>query len=248
MTDLNRIASARAAPSVGAAANAVDQASSRGDVNEPLTSNSENHEVGVSRPVMREAFGALAALQIIDVGVGRKPRVGAIDGTVFATSLTHAVNTAQISIVEIWDVRRTVEIRTAELAAESRTEPEAEKILSLSDAIAANCDDAEFHQTVARASHNTLFAQILISFDPMMRVAIREAWKTCTTKALKQAMVRRHRTVAKAIAKRDPAAAAAAMDEHFDSAICELWYRLSAKKFASESITDPGKLPISAFR
>jgi len=37
-------------------------------------------ELGVSRAVMREAFGALAALKLIDVGNGRKPRVGAIDG------------------------------------------------------------------------------------------------------------------------------------------------------------------------
>src|SRR3546814_3210097 len=38
-------------------------------------------ELGVSRPVMREAFGALTALRLVDVGNGRKPRVAAIDGS-----------------------------------------------------------------------------------------------------------------------------------------------------------------------
>ena len=44
-------------------------------------------EVGVSRPVMREAFHALAALKMIDVGNGRRARVGAIDGSVMAAML-----------------------------------------------------------------------------------------------------------------------------------------------------------------
>ena len=70
-------------------------------------------ELGVSRAVMREAFGALAALRLIDVGNGRKPRVGAMDGAVMAASLDHAMSTAQVSVPEIWDVRRTIELRTA---------------------------------------------------------------------------------------------------------------------------------------
>ena len=75
--------------------------------------------------MMREAFGALAALRLIDVANGRKPRVGAMDGAVMAASLDHAVSTAQISVPEIWDVRRTIELRTAELAATERTDAEA---------------------------------------------------------------------------------------------------------------------------
>jgi GntR family transcriptional repressor for pyruvate dehydrogenase complex len=62
-------------------------------------------ELGVSRAVMREAFGALAALRLLDVGNGRRARVGAIDGSVMGTSLDHAVSTAQVSVAEVWDVR-----------------------------------------------------------------------------------------------------------------------------------------------
>src|ERR1700743_1621006 len=78
-------------------------------------------ELGVSRAVMREAFGALAALNLIEVANGRKPRVAAIDGSVIAASLDHAVNTAQVSVAQVWDVRRTLEVRTAVLADEHRT-------------------------------------------------------------------------------------------------------------------------------
>jgi GntR family transcriptional repressor for pyruvate dehydrogenase complex len=60
-------------------------------------------EMGVSRAVMREAFGALAALNLIEVANGRKPRVAAIDGSVIAASLDHAVSTAQVSVAQVWD-------------------------------------------------------------------------------------------------------------------------------------------------
>ncbi|MFT3727096.1 MAG: FCD domain-containing protein [Terricaulis sp.] len=186
--------------------------------------------LGVSRAVMREAFGALAALKLIDVGNGRKPRVGAIDGSVIATSLDHAVTTAQISVPEIWDVRRTIEVRTAALAAELRTEQQAEELRALAGAMAADYEDLTkttrhdiaFHELIARASHNALFLQIVGSFGPLMQVAVPTAWRTRTTKKQREIIIERHVAVANAIVARDVEAAAAAMHAHFDDSVGEL--------------------------
>lgn len=186
--------------------------------------------LGVSRPVMREAFGALAALRLIDVGNGRKPRVSAIDGSVIASSLNHAVSTAQITVPQVWDVRRTIELRTVALAAESRTDAEAREIVALAEAMAADPDDLAgmtrhdiaFHEAIAKASHNVLFVQIVASFGPLMEVAVPTAWSTRTTEAERRDIIERHRAVARAILGRDPAAAVAAMDSHFDTAIGDL--------------------------
>jgi DNA-binding FadR family transcriptional regulator len=194
-------------------------------------------ELGVSRPVMREAFQALAALRLIDVGNGRKPRVGAVDGSVIAASLDHAVNTSQITVPEIWDVRRTIELRTAALAAASRTEAEAAEIAHLAEAMAVDLGDMAamsrhdiaFHEAIARASHNLLFIQIVGSFGPLMSVAVPAAWQTRTTEAQRHEIIERHQAVAAAIAGRDPAAATAAMDAHFDASVGDrlgsLWPR-----------------------
>ena len=183
--------------------------------------------LGVSRAVMREAFGALAALRLIDVGNGRKPRVSAIDGSIIATSLDHAVSTAQVTVAEIWDVRRTVEVRTAALAAVSRTDEEADEIVALANALALARDDMPettridiaFHDAIAKAGHNALFVQIVSSFTPLMEIAIPAAWKTRRAGQDPEMMLERHRLVADAIRRRDPVAAAAAMDDHFDAAI-----------------------------
>jgi len=184
-------------------------------------------ELGVSRAVMREAFGALAALNLIEVANGRKPRVAAIDGSVIAASLDHAVSTAQVSVAQVWDVRRTMEVRTAALAAQHRTDAEAAELLALVDAMARESEDLgettghdiAFHLLIAQASRNQLFHQIVASFAPLMEVAVPAAWHTRQTEAERVSTLDRHRDVAQAIADRDPEAARAAMEEHFASSI-----------------------------
>jgi DNA-binding FadR family transcriptional regulator len=187
-------------------------------------------ELGVSRAVMREAFGALAALRLIDVGNGRKPRVGAMDGAVMAASLDHAVSTAQVSVPDIWDVRRTIELRTAELAALERTDAEAAEIEALAEKMADSVDDLEtmcrhdiaFHEAIARATHNELFVQIVASFGPLMEVAVPTAWRTRTTGFQRETTIARHRAVARAIRRQDPIVATMAMGDHFDASIGDI--------------------------
>jgi GntR family transcriptional repressor for pyruvate dehydrogenase complex len=187
-------------------------------------------ELGVSRAVMREAFGALAALNVIEVANGRRPRVAALDGSVMATSLDHALSTAQVSVPQIWDVRRTLELRTAFLAAQNRTRAEAARLVEIAEAMARDADhlsimvahDIGFHQVVARASHNELFNQIVASFGPMMEIAVPTAWRTRVAIDQRRVMLDRHQDVARAIAAADPEAAQAAMEAHFDTAIGDL--------------------------
>lgn len=187
-------------------------------------------QLGVSRAVMREAFGALAALNVIDVANGRRARVAALNGSVMSTSLDHAMSTAQITVSEVWDVRRTIEVRTAALAARCRTDDEAERIVQLADAIAADGDDLAartrhdiaFHEAIARASHNALFVQIVTSFGSLMEVAVPAAWRTRTAKRRLKSIIGRHQAVARAIRAGDPEAAAEAMNAHFDESVGDL--------------------------
>lgn len=186
-------------------------------------------ELGVSRPVMREAFGALAALRLVDVGNGRRPRVGAIDGSVMAASMGHAVNTAQVSLAHVWEVRRTLELRTAELAAQNRSEEQARAILSAAHGLSVEHDeeartnaDTLFHQTIAAASGNPLFYQIVRSFEQLMAAAIPKAWSGRTTAEEREETLALHREVAEAIAARSPERARAAMESHFASSIGEM--------------------------
>ena len=187
-------------------------------------------DLGVSRAVMREAFGALAALHLIDVGNGRRARVGAIDGSVIAASLDHAVTTSQITVAEVWDVRRTVELRIAALAAEKRSDAQAQQIEALAEAMAeASGDmsritqyDIAFHEIIAASAGNALFSQMVRSFAPLMEIAVPKAWSTRQSETQKDTVINVHRKLARAIVDRDPIAAEAAMAAHFDTSIGDL--------------------------
>ena len=186
-------------------------------------------QLGVSRAVMREAFGALARLRLLDVGNGRRARVGAIDGSVMAASMGHAVNTAQVSLADVWEVRRTLELRTAEQAALNRSDEQARAILAAAHGLSVGHDqaartaaDTAFHQTIAEASGNQLFLQIVRSFEELMALAIPRAWAGRSTQEEREETLALHREVAEAIAARDPVRARDAMQSHFNNSIGEM--------------------------
>ena len=183
--------------------------------------------LGVSRPVVREAFGALAALNIIDVGNGRRPRVSATNGSVLASSLEHAVRTQQISVQEIWETRRIIEIETIALAALRRSDEEAGRIADLALAMARAEPGSEelmqldlsLHKAIAQASRNGLMARIIASFEPLLKTTIPVAWSAVRGEDHHAMMLERHRELAETIRLRDPEAARRAMDLHFDRAV-----------------------------
>ena len=184
-------------------------------------------KLGVSRAVMREAFGALAALKQLDVANGRRAKVGALDGSVLADSLEHAISTAQIGMAEVWDVRRTIEMRTAALAAANASSEQIARIVALSEAMSRDDqphdttidDDIAFHLAIAEASGNALFFKIVTSFVPLMRVAVPLAWETRKSPEQKHDVLERHRRLALAIANRNSSEAERWMGSHFDEAI-----------------------------
>ena len=183
--------------------------------------------LGVSRPVVREAFGALAALNIIDVGNGRRPRVSAMNGSVLASSLEHAVRTQQISVQEIWETRRIIETETIALAAVRRSDDEAGRIADLAMAMARAEPgsvelmqlDLALHKAIAQASRNGLMARIIASFEPLLKTTIPVAWSKVLGEDHHAMMLERHRDLADTIRLRDPEAARRAMDAHFDRAV-----------------------------
>lgn len=180
--------------------------------------------VGVSRTIVREAFGALSALKLIDVGNGRRARVGVIDGSIMALPLGHAVDTAQASVPQVWDARRALERRTAELAAMRRTTAEAQAIIEHARAMRAAGDDLilqvehdiAFHGAIARASRNPVFALLIAAFADLMRQTCPIGWRSRRTNEDKIAVFDQHDRIAVAIQAGLPMVAETEMSAHFD--------------------------------
>jgi DNA-binding FadR family transcriptional regulator len=169
-------------------------------------------------------------LKLIDIGNGRRPRVSAIDRSVLGMVLDHAAHTDQTSIQQIYDVRRTIELRTAALAALRREPAEAARISGLAASMRADFaepasvmeHDIAFHEAIADASRNPLFAVLVGAFQGITRQTWPIGWTSRATDALRMASVEGHEAIARGIAAGDPRAAEAAMAEHFDASVMAL--------------------------
>ncbi len=184
-------------------------------------------DLQVSRTVVREAFRSLAAMRIIELASGRRAAVAPIDHGAMSLIIEHGVHTDQISIQQIYDVRRTIESRIVTLAALRRNEGEAQAIRAEAAAMRAAIDDPPalmrhdlaFHMGLARASRNPVFALIMGAFQGITAQTWPVGWRSRTSAAAREAMIANHENIAAAVAEGDPERAAAAMSQHFDDSV-----------------------------
>ena len=182
---------------------------------------------GVSRVVVREAFRSLAAVKLIELGTGRRARVAAPDSSVLALTLDHSVHINQTSVQQILDVRRTIELRTVVLAALRRTDADASAIAAFAEAMDEDfvrgdrvmAHDIAFHEAVAAASKNPLFALIVGAFEVVTRQTWPVGWAARATDEERRAVVACHVEIASAVAAKAPKRAEKAMAEHFDNSV-----------------------------
>ncbi len=186
-----------------------------------------SREMKVSRTVVREAFRSLAALRLIELRAGRRATVAALDYGAMSPLIEHGVHIEQITIQQIYDVRRTIETRTATLAALRRTDAQAEAIMGHADAMCAAADapevmlnhDIAFHVLIAQAAGNPVFSLIVGAFDGITRQTWPIGWRARTLESEKTEMLDLHRAIAEAIAEGDPSRAQVLMAEHFDVSV-----------------------------
>ncbi len=184
-------------------------------------------ELDVSRTVVREAFRSLAAMRIIDLATGKRATVASLDHGAMSLMILHGVHTDQIGIQQIYDVRRTIETRIAALAAIRRTEAEAQAIQALAQGMreaAGNPErlmerDLAFHQALARACRNPVFALIVGAFEGVTRQTWPVGWRSRTHEAARDRMLLNHEEIAGAIVAGDPPRAVEAMARHFDESL-----------------------------
>ncbi len=183
-----------------------------------------SRELQVSRTVVREALRSLAALHLIQLGAGKRPTVAQLDDDAFSLTIEHGVVTEQIDIQQIYDARRTIEARTASLAALRRTAAEARAIRVHAQAMRDDFNhpervmehDIAFHLAIAHASRNPVFALIIGAFGGVTRQTWPIGWKSRASDEERHAMNALHMDITVAIAAGDPKTAARLMGEHFD--------------------------------
>lgn len=184
-------------------------------------------QLDVSRTIAREAFRALATLGIIEVSAGRRARVVAPDAAPLSMILDHTVMMKQLSVQQVLDVRRTLELRTASLAALRRTDAQAQELLDIVGGMFGALEtpevvmelDIQFHELIAQASGNSLYAIIVGSFRVITQQTWHIGWRSRATLENRTENIRCHHRIAEAINAQNPELSETLMAEHFDSAV-----------------------------
>jgi DNA-binding FadR family transcriptional regulator len=180
----------------------------------------------ISRGIVREAYRSLRAAGILETANGSAPRVGQLSNKALVQIVQHGLSTQQATVEDILDLRTSIEIRAAELAAMKRlpqhiTALQAE--MKLFDKAMRNCDswvetDLRFHSIVGDASGNPFFIILASALRESMAVSMRTGFNRRTSAEEIEAMVDTHRRLGDAIIAGDAGRARKHMTTHFQEA------------------------------
>jgi GntR family transcriptional repressor for pyruvate dehydrogenase complex len=183
-------------------------------------------ELKISRGVVRQAYHSLRTAGILEIAMGRSPRVGELSHDSFTPLFSHALTTEQASIEDVLELRFAVEIHAAELAAIHRTEGHVEALKKAVEGMRKNVNDHDrfaridvrFHQVLGNASGNYLFEIFGRALRTPLESSIRTGLRSRETLAQIENIVDTHQAIVEAIEAQQPARARKIMERHFNEA------------------------------
>jgi GntR family transcriptional repressor for pyruvate dehydrogenase complex len=179
-------------------------------------------QFGVSRTVVREAARSLAAKGVIEVRTGSGLRVAAVGSDAVNESMRlYLLGSESLDYSKVHEVRTTIEVQVAELAAERATNDDIARLRAACDRMADVLDDrdaaaqadVDFHRAVAECTQNLLYGVMLDSIGGAVLQVRRE---TIGLPHRAEQALDDHRRILEGISDHDAAAAGQAMREHLD--------------------------------
>ena len=178
---------------------------------------------GVGRSSLREALNTLETLGFIEIQKRKGNYVKSMDSAMPLNPLKKIMQADQRRIVELYEVRRSIEQSSAREAAERRTEEDLQAIRSALDnfrtpsgELAFHWDnEISFHLAIARASHNFLRLHTLKSIFDFAREFLEPVLHgfICSDERINTVM-HQHEAIYEVIKARDPEGARQMMREH----------------------------------
>jgi GntR family transcriptional repressor for pyruvate dehydrogenase complex len=189
-------------------------------------------QFGVSRTVIREGIRSLAGKGVVEVGAGRGIRVARVGMSSVQESIGLFLHSRPASSYHnLHEVRATIEVEVAGLAAERRTDEdlgllkaeldEMERVIA--DADAASMEDLQFHRELARCTDNEFF---LVALDALVAPLLQVRRSTFGPGGRIHEALAEHTAIFERVSARDPEGAREAMRTHLQG-IETTWERMS---------------------
>ncbi len=175
----------------------------------------------VSRSSVRDAIRVLELMGLVEARQGEGTVVRDLSPDAVVTPLASLLLRSRGLLADLLDVRKMIEPHLAARAAVHATEEEVARLQAILDRQRAKAqagqlaveEDSEFHYTIATAARNQVILRIL---DVLMDLLRTSREKSLQVPGRLQKSLEGHRRILRAIRRRDPAAAEAAMRRHLE--------------------------------
>jgi GntR family transcriptional repressor for pyruvate dehydrogenase complex len=185
-----------------------------------------SEQLGVSRPVVREAVRILTAQGLLETrhGIGTTVKTVGRDEVVKPLKMFLRIRGEHISVAYLHQVRSILEIENAGLAAEQGRQEDVAALAEIcremerawDDPVRFALKDSEFHRRLSETTHNPLLVLLLDSVHDMMS-EVREL--VAHESDLFDRVMPTHIRIVESVRAHDAAAAREAMREHLNIAL-----------------------------
>lgn len=178
----------------------------------------------VSKPVVREALGSLAAFGLLKIRQGRPTIVQGLSSAPLDQFFGVAIRASENGLREALELRRALETEAAALSAGRASAQHIEHLGEIVASMRQHPQDLDvwlpadfaFHMALVRSAGNSLLQFLIEALSDVMRQSIR-ALGSQTDLRDPATTLKRHELIFAAICAHDPVAARAAMHAHFEA-------------------------------
>jgi GntR family transcriptional repressor for pyruvate dehydrogenase complex len=192
-------------------------------------------DLGVSRPIIREALKSLEGKGIIQVMSGKGSVIKPLDGEQLELYFQRAIQIESEAIIDLLELRKGIEVQSAVLAAQRCTPDEiailarivADMRHNLRDSDAYVELDMAFHNQIAAMTRNTMICTLVGALRVAINSTINESlFRKRTDEQLERVQVG-HETILESLELGDAEKSGRAMTAHFADAVMSLVYGLN---------------------
>ncbi len=176
--------------------------------------------LAVSRPTLRQSMRALQIMGVIKARQGSGSYLADSAGEIMRVPVEFALAFKTVAKTDLFETRRTIEVKLASLAAERRTPEDLEAMRAslremekaMGDPDAWCRSEPQFHSCIVQAARNGVMATIIEMLSQMLTASRKETVRLLSDYP---SSFRSHENIYVEIEKQDPAAAGKMMLEHF---------------------------------
>ncbi|MCP2138602.1 DNA-binding FadR family transcriptional regulator [Rhizobium sp. SLBN-94] len=182
-------------------------------------------QMRVSRPVIREALRALAALGALEIRHGQGTVVRQPDLSVFGEFFSFVLAQQAEAVDDVMQARIAIELQAIRLACRRATSVDFDRcgdammdiVATISNPQEGGAADFKFHEMLVRAAHSPTLTSLYIATSNLLRQShVSRRTQILNVDAIQKFLIDHHQQIYHALLKRDEVKAVELLQAHFE--------------------------------